>query len=63
MMAAHHQGQSIVATVLGTAALLLGAGGLFGQLQAALDKTRGDLQTTRKEKDLVDTRLNETNSL
>ena len=37
MMAAHHQGQSIVATVLGTAALLLGAGGLFGQLQAALD--------------------------
>ncbi|HVI77843.1 MAG TPA: tetratricopeptide repeat protein, partial [Candidatus Acidoferrum sp.] len=33
------------------------------ELQAALDKTRGDLQTTRKEKDLVDTRLNETNSL
>jgi membrane protein len=37
MMAAHHQGQSIVATVLGTAALLLGAAGLFGQLQGALD--------------------------
>jgi Flp pilus assembly protein TadD len=33
------------------------------ELQAALDKTRVDLQTTRKEKDLVDTRLNETNSL
>src|SRR5437763_12712969 len=33
------------------------------ELQAALDKTRADLQTTRKEKDLVDTRLNETNSL
>src|SRR6266487_333933 len=31
-------------------------------LQAALDKTRGDLETARKEKDLVDTRLKETNS-
>ena len=41
MMAAHHQGQSIVATVLGTAVLLLGAGGLFGQLQAALNTIWG----------------------
>jgi len=32
------------------------------QLQAALDKTRGDLETARKEKDLVDTRLKERNS-
>jgi Flp pilus assembly protein TadD len=32
------------------------------ELQAALDKTRGDLETARKEKDLVDTRLKETNS-
>jgi Flp pilus assembly protein TadD len=32
------------------------------ELQAALDKTRGDLETARKEKDIVDTRLNETNS-
>ena len=32
------------------------------ELQAALDKTRGDLETARKEKDLVDTRLRETNS-
>src|SRR5207244_11954929 len=32
------------------------------ELQAALDKTRGDLETARKEKDVVDTRLNETNS-
>jgi Flp pilus assembly protein TadD len=32
------------------------------QLQAALDKTRGDLETARKEKDLVDSRLKETNS-
>jgi tetratricopeptide (TPR) repeat protein len=31
-------------------------------LQAALDKTRGDLETARKEKDVVDTRLKETNS-
>jgi Flp pilus assembly protein TadD len=31
-------------------------------LQAALDKTRGDLDTARKEKEVVDTRLNETNS-
>ena len=37
MMAAHHQGQSIVATILGTAALVLGAAGLFGQLQGALN--------------------------
>src|SRR5215216_7021239 len=32
------------------------------ELQAALDKTRGDLETARKEKAVVDTRLNETNS-
>src|SRR5580765_3037375 len=32
------------------------------ELQAALDKTRGDLETARREKDEVDTRLNETNS-
>src|SRR5205809_115514 len=32
------------------------------ELQAALDKTRGDLETARKEKDVVDRRLNETNS-
>ena len=32
------------------------------ELQAALDKTRGDLETARKEKDVVDTRLKETNS-
>src|SRR6478609_1401003 len=32
------------------------------ELQAALDKTRLDLQTARKEKEVVDTRLNETNS-
>jgi Flp pilus assembly protein TadD len=32
------------------------------ELQAALDKTRGDLDTARKEKEVVDTRLNETNS-
>jgi Flp pilus assembly protein TadD len=32
------------------------------ELQAALDKTRGDLETARKEKDIVDTRLKETNS-
>src|SRR5947208_454654 len=32
------------------------------ELQAALDKTRGDLETARKEKVVVDTRLNETNS-
>ena len=31
-------------------------------LQAALDKTRGDLDTARKEKDVVDTRLKETDS-
>jgi Flp pilus assembly protein TadD len=31
-------------------------------LQSALDKTRGDLETARKEKDVVDTRLKETNS-
>jgi Flp pilus assembly protein TadD len=34
----------------------------IAELQAALDKTRGDLETARKEKDVVDTRLNETNS-
>ncbi len=32
------------------------------ELQATLDKTRGDLETARKEKEAVDTRLNETNS-
>lgn len=32
------------------------------QLQAALDKARGDLDTARKETDVVDTRLKETNS-
>ena len=32
------------------------------ELQAALDKTRGDLETARKEKDVVDTRLKETDS-
>src|SRR4030095_15668980 len=33
-----------------------------GELQAALDKTRGDLETARKEKEVVDTRLKETNA-
>jgi Flp pilus assembly protein TadD len=32
------------------------------ELQAALDKTRGDLEAARKEKEVVDTRLNDTNS-
>ncbi|MFL6505733.1 MAG: tetratricopeptide repeat protein [Candidatus Udaeobacter sp.] len=32
------------------------------ELQAALEKTRGDLATARKEKEVVDTRLNDTNS-
>jgi Flp pilus assembly protein TadD len=32
------------------------------ELQATLDKTRGDLETARKEKNVVDARLNETNS-
>src|SRR5215472_15088002 len=32
------------------------------ELQAALNKTRGDLETARKEKDVVDTHLKETNS-
>src|SRR5215472_11633900 len=32
------------------------------ELQAALDKSRGDLETARKEKEVVDTRLKETNS-
>ena len=32
------------------------------ELQSALDKARGDLETARKEKELVDTRLKETNS-
>src|SRR4051812_15367900 len=32
------------------------------ELQAALEKTRGDLATARKEKEMVDTRLNDTNS-
>src|SRR6476469_2865538 len=32
------------------------------ELQAALDKTRGDLETARKGKDVVDTRLKEANS-
>src|SRR5436189_1723025 len=30
------------------------------ELEASLEKTRGDLETVRKEKDVVDTRLNET---
>jgi membrane protein len=41
MAATNHHSQSIIATVLGTAALLLGAAGLFGQLQAALDTIWG----------------------
>ena len=32
------------------------------ELQAALDKTRGDLENARKEKEVVDTRLKDTNS-
>lgn len=32
------------------------------ELQAALDKTRADLESARKEKEVVDTRLKETNS-
>ncbi len=32
------------------------------ELQAALDKARGDLESARKEKEVVDTRLKETNS-
>src|SRR5262245_57110058 len=32
------------------------------ELQAALDKARGDLETARKEKEVVDTSLKETNS-
>src|SRR5947207_12010180 len=32
------------------------------ELQAALEKTRGDLESARQEKDVVDTRLKETNS-
>jgi len=32
------------------------------ELQAALDKTRGDLETARKEKEVLDTRLKETNA-
>lgn len=32
------------------------------QLQAALDKTRGDLESAQEEKEAVDTRLKETNS-
>src|SRR5438105_15042597 len=34
----------------------------INQLQAALDKGRGDRETARKEKDLIDSRLKETNS-
>jgi hypothetical protein len=34
----------------------------LAQLQTALDKTRGDLETARKEREVVDTRLRETNS-
>lgn len=37
MMAARRQGTSVLATVLGAVALILGATGLFGQLQAALN--------------------------
>jgi tetratricopeptide (TPR) repeat protein len=34
----------------------------IAELQASLDKMRGDLDTARKEKEVVDTRLKETNS-
>jgi len=34
----------------------------IAELQAALDKTRADLETARKEKEVVDTRSKETNS-
>jgi len=37
-------------------------GDKVAELQAALDKARGDLETARKEKEVVDTRLKETNS-
>ncbi|HWC74775.1 MAG TPA: YihY/virulence factor BrkB family protein, partial [Gemmatimonadales bacterium] len=37
MMAAQHHGTSILATIAGTVALVLGAAGVFGQLQGALD--------------------------
>jgi len=36
--------------------------GKVEQLQSALDKSRGDLETARKEKELVDARLKETSS-
>jgi len=38
MMAARRQGTSLLATILGGIALILGATGLFGQLQAALNR-------------------------
>src|SRR5690348_9282068 len=37
MMAAQKYGSSLVATVVGIVALLFGAGGVFGQLQTALN--------------------------
>lgn len=37
MTASGHHGRSVLATVAGTVGLLLGAAGLFGQLQGALD--------------------------
>jgi membrane protein len=41
MMSARHQGASILATVLGTIALVLGAAGVFGQLQGVLNTIWG----------------------
>src|SRR5881628_1234505 len=37
MMSAQKQGTSLITTILGTIALLAGAGGVFGQLQDALN--------------------------
>jgi len=37
MMAAHKEGTSVIATITGVVALLLGASGVFGQLQDALN--------------------------
>jgi membrane protein len=37
MMSAHKQGTSLVTTIVGIVALLIGAGGVFGQLQDALN--------------------------
>lgn len=38
---ANHKGSGVMATVIGTATLLMGAGGLFGQLQDALNTIWG----------------------